>query len=160
MKKIVCIMLVLAAFAGALFAAAPGETAYVSVQKTEVKSGSGAFAKTVSTLSYGDEVKITKVEGKWYRIQLPGGSENLGWIPAASVTGRKIIAQGKNKATASADEIALAGKGFSAQVEDEYKHNNSKVNYAAVDALEAFTIKSSAQREFISDGKLNGVSDE
>ncbi len=155
MKKIVCILGILLC-AAALFAVQNGETVYVAVKKAAIKSGTGNFDKVVAQASYGDELIVDKASNKFHRVHKAGDPSVVGWIPATSVTTKKIVTSSK-KVSASADEIALAGKGFSEQVEDGYKTANKKLDYSSVDRLESFRITDSSLKTFIEDGELNGA---
>ncbi|MBQ4498064.1 MAG: hypothetical protein II973_11250 [Spirochaetaceae bacterium] len=155
MKKTICILGILLC-AAALFAVQNGETVYVAVKKAAIKSGTGNFDKVVAQASYGDELVVDKASNKFHRVHKASDPSITGWIPATSVTTKKIIASSK-KVTASADEIALAGKGFSEQVEDGYKTSNKKLDYASVDKLESFRITDSSLKTFLEDGDLNGA---
>ncbi|MCL1815232.1 MAG: SH3 domain-containing protein [Treponema sp.] len=150
MKQMIFIVLFCLSAAG-LFAQKAGDTLYVSVQSAELKSSTGFFASTTGTVKYTDEVKVLAVNGKWVQVRTTAGNKT-GWIASASLTSKRMAAQGS--ANASAREIALAGKGFSPSVESEYKKDGGKINYAAVDAMERVSI---AQREllaFIEEGRL------
>ncbi|MDD6487811.1 MAG: hypothetical protein PUF61_12800 [Spirochaetales bacterium] len=155
MKKTICILGILLC-AAALFAVQNGETVYVAVKKAAIKSGTGNFDKVVAQASYGDELVVDKASNKFHRVHKASDPSITGWIPATSVTTKKIVASSK-KVTASADEIALAGKGFSEQVEDGYKTSNKKLDYASVDKLESFRITDSSLKTFLEDGDLNGA---
>lgn len=155
MKKIICILGILLC-ACALFAVQVGDTVYVAVKKTEIKAGTGNFDKVVAQAVYGDELIIDKASNKFHRVHKAGDASVSGWISATSVTTKKIVTSSK-KVTASADEIALAGKGFSEQVENGYKTSNKKLDYSSVDRLESFRITDSALKSFIEDGELYGA---
>lgn len=155
MKKTICILGILLC-AAALFAVQNGETVYVAVKKAAIKSGTGNFDKVVAQASYGDELVVDKASNKFHRVHKASDPSITGWIPATSVTTKKIVTSSK-KVTASADEIALAGKGFSEQVEDGYKTSNKKLDYASVDKLESFRITDSSLKTFLEDGDLNGA---
>jgi len=157
MKKVACILCILF-FAATLFALQNGDTVYVSVKKATIKAGTGHFDKVVAQTVYGDELIVDKASNKFHRVHKASDPSVSGWIPAASVTTKKIVTSAKNKqVSASADEIALAGKGFSEQVEDEYKTSNKKLDYASVDKLEAFQISEESLKSFIEDGELYGA---
>lgn len=155
MKKTICILGILLC-AAALFAVQNGETVYVAVKKAAIKSGTGNFDKVVAQASYGDELVVDKASNKFHRVHKASDPSITGWIPATSVTTKKIVTSSK-KVTASADEIALAGKGFSEQIEDGYKTSNKKLDYASVDKLESFRITDSSLKTFLEDGDLNGA---
>ena len=155
MKKFACILGILLC-AGALFAVQVGETVYVAVKKTAIKSGTGNFDKVVAQASYGDELIVDKASNKFHRVHKASDPSIAGWISATSVTSKKIVT-GSKKVTASADEIALAGKGFSEQVENGYKTSNKQLDYSSVDKLEAFKVSDASLKTFIEDGELSGA---
>ena len=154
MKKHICLAAVV--FLCFSLFAAETTTMYVSTQKGLLKSNSSSSSKTVATLLYGDQVTVLSTQNKWCEIQIVTGTAagKKGWILSASLTKKKIIAKG-SKVTANAAELALAGKGFSSEVEDEYKKSGS-ADYDAVDRVEEATVSNSEQNAFISSGKLNG----
>ena len=55
----------------------------------------------------------------------------------------------------SSDELALAGKGFSKQVENEFKEKNPNVNYAWIDRMEKFVVSETQIKRFLKEGKLS-----
>lgn len=157
MKKIVCMLCVFVC-AAALFAVQNGETVYVAVKKATIKEGTGNFDKVIAQISYGDALIIEKASNKYHKVHKASDPSVVGWIPAASVTTKKIVASSKNgKVSASADEIALAGKGFSEEVEKGYKNSNKKLNYSGVDQLESVKVSDASLRSFIEDGQLYGA---
>lgn len=58
------------------------------------------------------------------------------------------------KTSATADEIALAGKGFNKQVEDAYKSRNKGVSFAEVDRMLRIKVSPDELRKFLMEGKL------
>jgi hypothetical protein len=54
----------------------------------------------------------------------------------------------------SANEVALAGKGFNQEVEDAYR-NQGNLNYADVDLVEAITVSEDDLRRFLEEGRLS-----
>lgn len=147
------VLCILSSFA---FSAMPGDTIYVAVKESCLKTGTGSFDKTVKKLQYGEELYVKEATGKWYKVETTGTDKVQGWIPVSSVTSRKVVT-GSKKVSASANEIALAGKGFNAQVENEYKQTNASLDYASVDKMEAFVLSDSELEKFIIDGQLNGA---
>lgn len=159
MKKLVCAVLFACIVGVCLFAASPGETAYIAVKVSELKEGTGAFDKVLASLPYGHEVYVISVRGKNGKVRTTVNNKQIeGWVAHSSLTTRKVVAgMGKGKVSASANEIALAGKGFNAQVEEKYKQGHARVDYASVDKLEDFTVSKSSVKQFIKDGALNGA---
>ncbi len=58
------------------------------------------------------------------------------------------------KSAASAEEVALAGKGFNKQVEEKYKANNPSVNFIAVDRMLKLKVTPRQLKSFLEKGKL------
>jgi hypothetical protein len=58
--------------------------------------------------------------------------------------------------SADTHELSLAGKGFSAEIEDEYK-KNTDIDYTVVDAVEKITVDDTSEYNFIRDGGLKGA---
>jgi uncharacterized protein YgiM (DUF1202 family) len=134
-----------------LYAQKAGDTLYVNVNSANLKSSTGFFASTTGKVAYGNDVRVLAVNGKW--VQVRTAANVTGWIAGSSLTTKRISAQG-NTANASAQEIALAGKGFSPEVESEYKKSGENVNYDAVDAMEETDIPEEDLLTFIDDGRL------
>jgi uncharacterized protein YgiM (DUF1202 family) len=149
MKRLMFIALFCLAAVG-LFAQRAGSTMYVNVNSASLKSSTGFFASSTGTVRYGDQVTIVSVNGKWSQIRT---GNTTGWIPSASLTTKRISTQG-NTANASASEIALAGKGFSPEVEAEYKKSGEPLNYTAIDAMERVTVTDGDLLAFIEEGHL------
>ena len=150
MKRMICTVLLLLGTA-ALFAQKAGDTLYVNVNSASLKSSTGFFASTTGTVKYGDQIRVLAVNGKWTQVRTTANAS--GWIASSSLTTRRIAAQG-NTANASAREIALAGKGFSPEVEAEYKKGQRNLNYTAVDDMEKAGPSDRELLSFIEEGRL------
>ncbi|MEL3908493.1 MAG: hypothetical protein P1P64_05705 [Treponemataceae bacterium] len=120
------------------------QTMYVSVKDLKVKSGTVFFASTLTKLEYGDRVLVIEEKGKHSKIRTEKNVE--GWVPSSSLTKKKVIKN--SNVSASQDEIALAGKGFTAEIENEYK-KNAKYNYSAVDEVELKSVSETELKAFM-----------
>lgn len=140
---------------GALLWAKAGDTMYVNVEEAELKSGTGFFSSSLGYLPYGAKVTILHESGKWTEVVSVDNSKISGWLPASSLTKKKILADDSlNRVSASADELALAGKGFSAEVEALYTTESNGAIYQLVDDIESTPIDKSGLWEFIQQGAL------
>ena len=129
-----------------------GNKMYISVEKSSLKSSTSFFAKETGNVFYGDTVIILQEKDNWTKVRLESNSSVSGWINNSSLTKKKIVLS-TNKVSVSTNELALAGKGFNAEIEAEYK-KNGKVNYAAVDRLEKNLVSFDTVFEFMEAGKL------
>jgi hypothetical protein len=54
----------------------------------------------------------------------------------------------------SSDEVALAGKGFTPEVESGYRSKHPEMDFAQVDKIESFKVDPAALQTFIKEGDL------
>ena len=130
-----------------VFAQANRNTRYVAVQTAVIKDSAGFFAKDLGNLSLGDAVTVILDSGKWSQVQAGNLS---GWVASSSLSARRVI--GSNAAV-TASEVAMAGKGFSPDMEMEYKKNG--LDYSTVDSMERITVPSNDLLGFITEGRLS-----
>lgn len=128
----------------------------VAVKEAPVRDRPSFTGKVIGTLVYADRVKIEETKGDWLRISFAPKGIASGWVPKSAVQVQEIVLKAGDKAvgtSASSGEVALAGKGFSEEVEAEYR-KDKKLNYAAVDKMEAFRVSPEAVSQFAAQGGL------
>jgi len=153
MKKSIFIILLILVIAGMASAQITrGRNAWVSVRTTALKSSTGLFASNHGDVSYGDEVNVLQVSGNWAEVRSVSNANLSGWILTSSLSSKRIVATG-GTSTATASEVALAGKGFNQEVENEYK-TSGRLNFEAVDWTEAIAIPDDDLLRFINEGRL------
>ncbi|GHV87678.1 hypothetical protein AGMMS50267_00380 [Spirochaetia bacterium] len=150
-RGIVLLIAGIAVVAGAAAQTAQGKVMYVATKNAELKSSTGFFADTVAVLQYGEQVTVIRENGKWLEIRPVNRTTLTGWLLANSLTSKRIVAG--TAASASADELALAGKGFSEEVEIAYKKNAS-VSYVEIDAMETLMVSKQDLYDFLIQGHL------
>jgi|TergutMp193P3_1026864.scaffolds.fasta_scaffold02247_8 uncharacterized protein YgiM (DUF1202 family) len=154
MKKVFivfCLVLFVTGFAAAQVSA--GGTLYVAVKNTALKSSTGFFASTRGTLNYGDRVTVIRVSGRFVEVRSASNSSLTGWTASANLSARQVVSG--TTSTASAREVALAGKGFNQEVENSYRTAQRNLNYADVDRTEAITVSEADLRRFLEEGRLS-----
>jgi uncharacterized protein YgiM (DUF1202 family) len=149
MKRVFFLLLISMWCQSMVFSQSQGKTMFVTVNSAVLKSSTGFFSRTVGTLALGTAVTVIRESGKWMEVRT--GNALSGWIGTASLSSKRIASQSSNSATAG--EIALAGKGFTKEVEIEYRKNG--LNYSAVDAMENLTIPGEELLRFVNDGRLS-----
>ena len=128
----------------------------VQVQKAQIRTTPSFLGKIVTTVSYAKQVEVVEEQGDWMSVVVPG-SPTKGWMHASALTKKKIILKAGEEdvaLAASSDEVALAGKGFNAEVEEKFKAENSNVNYSAVDKMEKIVISQKQMQAFLTQGEL------
>lgn len=127
----------------------------VQVRQGPVRATPSALGQVVGTLNYGDRVQVTDERPGWMRV---AAGPVAGWMSASALTAKQVVlaaGTGAMQTGASSEEMALAGKGFNADVEAQFKAQNRNVNFAAVDRMEKRKV---AQQEMMTFLRAGGVS--
>lgn len=146
-----------AALALALVAAAV-QAAQMSVQVKEgvLREKASFLGKPVGNVAYGDRVDVLASQGDWRQVRSASGA--TGWIHSSALDSKRVAlaaASGNDvQLAASSDEVALAGKGFSQEVETEYKKQNRNLDYAWVDRMVTFKVTDAEALRFLQEGGL------
>lgn len=131
-----------------------GDTVTVRVLSAKVMKKPKFIGGTSGSVSRGDTLTITKTRGAWYQVD---GAAS-GWIHKSNVVEGKVeLSKKPGGATgggASKDEVELAGRGFTPQVEDEYRGKNPELDFSHVDAIEQTEVDLVAVESFVNDGQL------
>ena len=152
MKKIIVLLCLCACAAAVLPAqASKGGTMYVAVKTLDLKSSTGSFASTNGRLEYGAQVTVLQIDKTWAEVRPASGSLSSGWTKTANLSAKRIVPAATTSATAR--EVALAGKGFNQEIENAYKAGGN-LNYADVDKTEAQQVSSQELYNFLVEGQL------
>ncbi|MEE8441365.1 MAG: SH3 domain-containing protein [Spirochaetia bacterium] len=116
-----------------------GDSLFVQVRESELRSAPGFLSQIVEKLTLGDEVSYVGSRAGWYQVTFAATGQS-GWIHEGSVRENKqttlqLAGEGTTR-TVSSREIALAGRGFSESMEGSYGADN-QLDFSAVDDLEA-----------------------
>jgi hypothetical protein len=140
-------------FSGAGFA---GTMMNVQVKRGDVRATPAFLGKIVSSLEYGARVEVLEDRNGWMRIG-PTSKSASGWIHSSALTEKRITLQAGSKDTqvaASGGELALAGKGFNAEVETEFKNRNRNLDFSAIDRMQATKVSQGQIISFLKEGGL------
>jgi hypothetical protein len=134
---------------------AHADDAWVQVKESKVRSKPLFYAPGVSSVRYGDKVATTGDQGGWVAVRV-GGVQ--GYLPLSALSRQQIVltAKGLSKVEADSTDVVLAGKGFSKEVEQSFKAENTGLRYDLVDRVEQ-TARVPAQEvaQFVKKGGLN-----
>jgi len=144
----------------ALLTAAPTAFAMefmnVQVREGQLRGTPSFLGKIVADVPYGARVGVVERKGDWVRVGLPTGTEE-GWIHASALTEKSLrMAAGADDvdAAATGDELALAGKGFNQQVEQQFRAENPNMDFTWVDRMETWKVSAGELAEFLREGDL------
>lgn len=140
---VVCVALLLA------------QTLTVKVQSTYVRKEPKFYSSPLATLTVGESVTQISSQAGWFKVRTSKGIE--GWIHSQAVQSGKLTVAAVDRSlstSATADEVALAGKGFNSQVEEAYKSRNKEINFGKVDRMLKLRISPDELRRFLMEGRL------
>jgi hypothetical protein len=125
----------------------------IQVEEGQVRSTPSFLGEIIDKVVYGESVELVKEQGPWRKVNT---KRKPGWIHESAVSESKVeLMPGSNvNEGASGKEIALAGKGFNADVENAYKAGHQQVSFAWVDKMEKFTVSNADIEQFIKQGGL------
>jgi hypothetical protein len=113
------------------------ETRYVQVESTRLLKKPSAFSSAMAVLKYQSPVEIIKPVRAYYLVK---AANVVGFVPRSSLAVKKPVYAAKLSGSyLSQDEVAMATKGFNAQVEADYRQGNPQLNYTNIDRWEEQT---------------------
>ena len=153
MKRIISSLLLIALCIS--LSAEVGEKKYVAVEKSYLKSSTWFFARKIEVVTYGQSVEIISEKGNWVKVKMLDDSSVTGWISEKSLTSKKIVLRNDTRLSTSTEELALAGKGFTKEIENIYKEEFN-IDFSLVDNMENSSIQEEDLLDFIEEGSLRG----
>ena len=151
MKKWVC-LLVLGVLLSAGIALAASYR--VVTEEAAIRKDRKFFAPVVIKAPYGEVLQDQGRKGDWMRVTYRG---KQGWVHVSAVKEQQVdwtSMRGGRAEEASRDEVALAGKGFTPEVEKSFRDQNPKMRYDLVSQVETYQVVDEELQAFIRQGRL------
>jgi len=149
MKRFLVPLLLLASWS--LWAA----NAAVQVKEASVYAQPSATAKFLGKVPYGTLLSVLESKGGWARVSADG-SNLTGWVRSQAFTTKSLnLKAGTETSGASSTEVSLAGRGFTEEIEQDYKKKNPTLDFADVDKMEAIEFPDDDLNSFLTTGGLN-----
>jgi uncharacterized protein YgiM (DUF1202 family) len=152
MKRVLFVLLF--ATAGiAIGAPKVGSTVTIRVLSAKVMKGPKFIGSTAGSVARGDQLTVAEVKGDWYRVE----GSSTGWIHKSNITEGKVALSstpGGQGGKVNQEEVELAGRGFTPEVEKKYRDKNPNLDFSHVDAIEKTSIDPAELETFVADGKL------
>jgi len=150
----ICAAVLVAVMAGlAIAGVKSGSTITVRVMSAKVMKTPKFIGTAAATLSRGDQLTVQEVKGDWYRVD----GAATGWIHKTNVVEGKVqlsTTPGSDNGGASRDEVELAGRGFTPQIEESYRNSNPNLDFSHVDAIEKTGIDPTELQAFVQEGGI------
>lgn len=126
----------------------------VQVREGHLRERPSYLGAVSATLDYGDAVVVEREQGPWRYVSAPAGQ---GWIHESALTRQRVVlTSGETdvQTGATTGEMALAGKGFSAGVENEFRAKNRTIDFTWVDYMEKLAQPPERLSRFLQAGGL------
>ena len=133
------------------------QTMTVQVKEGELRATPHPLGKIIGKTLYGSKVTVLEDSGAWKKVAVTNGNMK-GWMHNSALTAKKIaLKSGQHDVQTSVghNEISLAGKGFTEEIENEFRKKNKNLDFAWIDRMEKFNTPDERIREFIEKGGLS-----
>jgi hypothetical protein len=138
----------------ALAAPKVGSSVTIRVLSAKVMKSPKFIGPSAGTVSRGDQLTVKQVKGDWYLVE---SSSYNGWIHKSNVTEGRVALSSKpggSGGNVNRDEVELAGRGFTPQVEQQYKDKNPNLDFSHVDNIEKTAVDPTELEAFVTEGGL------
>ena len=161
MKRVILSLMILALSASVIgtVSAALEKEMSIQVQETQLRSLPAYYGAVVATVRYGDRVRILEAKGAWVRAA-NAANNATGWLHSSALTAKRLAARSGSKAaptSVSAGELSAAEKGFTEQVEKEYRQKHGAIDFTWVDNMEKIKITPKQSAAFLKEGQVRPV---
>ncbi|HUQ08003.1 MAG TPA: hypothetical protein VM261_36155 [Kofleriaceae bacterium] len=153
MKRLGLVLLCTVAMTTLLWAGPKvGATVTVRVMSAKVMKSPKFIGPSAGGVSRGDQLTIKEIKGDWYRVE---GAQS-GWINRTSVMDGGVALSSKpgGGGGASRDEVELAGRGFTPDVEEQYRGSHPDLDFSHVEAIEQTQVDFAELEAFVTEGGL------
>ena len=152
MKRLLPALVAVLALAAAAWAATEMT---VQVKMGQLREKPAFLSRVVAEVPYGQTVSVGESLGDWRHVTAAAGA---GWMHQTTIAPQQsaLIAQAQQQASgASTGELALAGKGFSKSVEDQFRQRRGNLDYSWLDRMEASDVAPQQLQAFVMEGSLS-----
>lgn len=132
-------------------------TMSVQVKTGQIRSTPSFLGAILTEVGYASQVQVLEEKSGWMRVNVPGRNVQ-GWMHGSALSAKRIVLQAGAddvQRAATTGEIALAGKGFNQEVEDQYRAQNKDVDFTWIDRMQQSAVPITQLQRFAQDGQLN-----
>lgn len=130
---------------------------HVQVREGQIRERPSFLGAVAAVVEYGDRVYVLREQGPWRWVEV---EDVQGWMHESALTRQRIqLAAGEADAAgvATEQEMALAGKGFSAEVENEFRARHDTISFEWIDRMETFEKTPQRLIDFLNTGGVASV---
>lgn len=143
------------AFAGFIRAESPTEMS-VQIRNAHLRATPSYLGVKIATTDYADKVTLLQSEGEWRKVKSTRTGEE-GWVHLSALRTKAIEVKTDAQdasATASGEEMSLAGKGFNSKVESDFRSKNADIDFGPIDKMQEKSIPTEEMIQFLNEGEI------
>ena len=128
----------------------------VQVQTSQLRSSPSFLAGIIGEVVYARQVQVLEERAGWMHVAVPRSTLS-GWLHGSALSRKRIVIQAGSEdveRAATTGEIALAGKGFNEQVEQEFRSRNPGLDFRMIDQMQASRPTMARIAQFAREGRL------
>lgn len=113
----------------------------LQVNSAKLMSSPSFIGTPVATVRRGQKLAVSGSSHTWLEVRTASGK--TGWINKRSVAKferAELSSEGGTSTGATGEEVDIAARGFSKDVEKQYRKNNTKLDYRHVDRIERLNV--------------------
>ncbi|MBN1662252.1 MAG: SH3 domain-containing protein [Deltaproteobacteria bacterium] len=156
MKKMTTAFLIMAAAAVSFATGAWAKEMTVQVNMTQLRATPAYYGAVVATVDYAARLQILETKGSWAKATDPKNNKT-GWLHLSALTSKRLTPKAGAKSaptSVSTGELSAAEKGFTEQIEKDYRQKNRTIDFTWVDRMEQININPQKSVAFLKDGQL------
>jgi hypothetical protein len=156
-KAIWAAVLAAALAAGGTVLGQSGKVVTVQVLSAKLTKTPSFLAPTTAKVVRGDQLTTVSTQKDWLEVTTKSGQS--GWINRTNVIEKAVALStkpGGGSGSVSEDEVALAGRGFSPEVEAKYRQGHPELDFSHIDKIEKIDVDGDAVARFAAEGKIGG----
>lgn len=127
----------------------------VQVRETQLRERPSYLGSGIKTVTYGMRLSVLAEQGPWRKVATLDGRQ--GWLHISVLSEKRLRLQSGETDVAGGtdlDEIALAGKGFTEEVEQVFRENNEDVDFVWVDRMIGWVLTPEEAAAFLASGEV------
>lgn len=132
----------------------------VQVKEASVYAKPSSLGKLVGKVPYGTVLTVLTTQGGWAQVRIDSAALT-GWVRTQAFTTKDLeLKAGSQVSGVSSTEVSLAGRGFSEEIEQDYRAKNPDLDFADIDKMEGYGLPDDQLTAFLTNGGLTPGGDE
>lgn len=144
---------------GAVSAPGAEKTVRVRTKQGHIRESDRFYSRVKAIASYDEVLQVLEKKNEWIHVKF---KDVDGWVHSSSVSEKEkmkytpVMLGSEIDPESGGDnhEVALAGKGFTPEVEKKMGENDPDLNYALVDEITKRETSAEKLHDFVKEGRL------